>query len=192
MAPAFRHNGAMADTAASHQLAQVNIARLLAPLDHPQLAEFVTNLDPVNAEAEQADGFVWRLKDEAGNATQIEAFSWDVGESAGLIVNMSVWVDMEHLTDFVYGAMHRAVLRQRRDWFASVQEHTTGCWWVPAGETPTTGDAEDRVRHLRAHGPTPWAFTLREHFPAPAPGGGYEPVSTVPAARTSEGLAQLC
>ncbi|MDX6253719.1 MAG: hypothetical protein QOJ11_53 [Frankiales bacterium] len=165
----------MADINAAHRLAQVNIARLLAPLDHPQLAEFVANLDPVNAEAELAEGFVWRLKSEAGNATGIEAFRWDTQDSAGVIVNMSVWTDLEHLTDFVYGRPHRAVLQRRREWFQPVRDHVTACWWIPAGAVPTTDDAEDRVRHLREHGPTAWAFTLREHFPAPA-----------------EGLAQLC
>jgi hypothetical protein len=184
---------AMADEDARYQLAQVNIARLLAPLDDPQLAGFVANLAPVNAVAESADGFVWRLKDEHGDATNIEAFGWDAGESAGVIVNMSVWVDLDHLKEFIYGELHRAVLRQRRDWFAPVQEQVTACWWVPAGVEPTTQDAEDRLRHLRAHGPTPWAFTLREHFPPP-PYRDYQRVSSIPAARgtEAEGLAKLC
>jgi hypothetical protein len=184
----------MAEQHAYYQLAQVNIARLLAPLDDPQLASFVANLTTVNAVADTADGFVWRLKDEQGDATSIEAFGWDIGEHAGVIVNMSVWVDLEHLSAFIYGELHRAVLRQRRDWFAPVQEQTTTCWWVPAGVQPTTQDAEDRLRHLRAHGPTPWAFTLREHFPPPV-SADYEPVP-VAAARAAlesiEGLAQLC
>jgi hypothetical protein len=181
----------MADEDARYQLAQVNIARLLAPLDDPQLAGFVANLAPVNAAAESAEGFVWRLKDESGDATNIEAFSWDAGDSAGVIVNMSVWVDLEHLKTFIYGELHRVVLRQRRDWFAPVQEQVTVCWWVPAGYRPTTQDAEDRLRHLRAHGPTAWAFGLREPFPPPV-AADYEPVASVPAPRRTEGLAQLC
>ena len=146
-------------------LAQVNIARLLAPLDSEQLAGFVAALAPVNATADAAPGFVWRLEDDTGNATNIEAFAWDAEGSHGVIVNMSVWTDMERLTEYVYSPLHREVLRQRRQWFAAVDQPTTACWWVPAGHIPTTDEAEDRVRHIREHGPTPWAFNLRIHFP---------------------------
>jgi hypothetical protein len=43
----------------------------------------------------------------------------------------------------------------------------TALWWIPRGHIPTVGEAEDRVKHLRRHGPTPYAFTLRDHFPPP-------------------------
>ena len=46
---------------ATRHLAQLNIARLMAPLDSPQVADFVAALDPVNAQADSATGFVWRL-----------------------------------------------------------------------------------------------------------------------------------
>lgn len=147
-------------------LAQVNIARLLAPLESEQLAGFVAALRPVNAAAEAAPGFVWRLMDEVGDATNIEAFAWDTGDSLGVIVNMSVWTDIERLTEYVYSPLHRDALRQRRKWFAAVDVPTTACWWIPAGHIPTTDEAEDRVRHLREHGPTPYVFNLRTHFPA--------------------------
>ena len=146
-------------------LAQVNVARLLAPLDTPQLAGFVAALAPVNATADAAPGFVWRLHDGNGDATDIEAFQWDTAGQVGVIVNMSVWTDLERLTEYVYSPLHREVLRQRRQWFAAVTEATTACWWVPEGHVPTTDEAEERVRHLREHGPTPWAFHLRTHFP---------------------------
>jgi hypothetical protein len=149
------------------QLAQVNIGRLREPLDHPQLAAFVDALDPVNEAADQAPGFVWRLQTEEGNAASIEAFTWDTGESAGLIINMSVWTDVEHLTAFVLGDLHRAILRQRRQFFQKMTESYLACWWVPKGHRPSTDEAEDRVRHLRANGPTQYAFTVRNHFPPP-------------------------
>lgn len=150
-----------------YELAQVNVARLAAPLDDPQLSDFVAALDPVNAVADAAPGFVWRLQTEDGNATAIQAFVWDAAGSSGVIVNMSVWTDVEHLAAFVYGEMHRQVLRRRREWFEPMKEAFTACWWVPTGRRPTTEDAEDRVRRLRTHGPTPRAFTLREHYPPP-------------------------
>ncbi len=151
----------------SFQLAQVNIARLLAPVDSPTLADFVAQLDPVNASADTAPGFVWRLQTEAGNATAIQAFEWDVHRSAGVIVNMSVWRSVEDLAAWVYGPMHREVLRRRRSWFEQVAEATTALWWVPAGHLPSTQEAEAQVRLLRQHGPTPQAFTFRQRYPMP-------------------------
>ena len=147
------------------QLAQVNIARLRAPLTDPLLADFVDLLAPVNAAADAAPGFVWRLGDEEGNATAIPAFAWDVAGSAGIITNMSVWTDLGSLTAFVYDEMHVQVLRRRREWFERMSEAYAACWWVPEGHRPSTDEAEERVRHLRAHGPTQTAFTLRVSFP---------------------------
>jgi len=158
------------------QLAQVNFSRLVAPLDTPVLADFVAALDPVNAAADQAPGFVWRLQTEDGNATAIQAFDWDAAGSAGIIVNLSVWTDVEQLAAFVFGPMHRQVLRRRREWFQRVRDAQLACWWVPAGYRPTTGEAEDRIRHLRAHGPTPYAFTLRDSYPPPGTGTADQPI----------------
>ncbi|WP_163511473.1 DUF3291 domain-containing protein [Fodinicola acaciae] len=151
----------------TYQLAQVNYSRLLAPLDDPRLAAFVAGLEPVNAVADAAPGFVWRMQTEDGDATAIRAFEWDAGESAGVIVNMSTWTSIEALAAFVYGPLHVAFLRQRRKWFEKVERPTTALWWVAAGHVPTTAEAEERILHLREHGPTPYAFTLRRHFPSP-------------------------
>jgi heme-degrading monooxygenase HmoA len=151
-------------------LAQVNIGRLRAPLDSPQLAGFMAALDPVNALADAAPGFVWRLQTEDGNATAVRAFEWDQAGSEGVIMNMSVWESVEALAAFVYSERHRQVLRRRREWFERMEEAYLALWWIPRGQVPTTQDAEDRIRHLRAHGPTVNAFTLRVHFPPPGNG----------------------
>ncbi len=153
-------------------LAQVNIGRLQAPLDSPRLAGFMAALDPVNAVADAAPGFVWRLQTEDGNATAVRAFEWDEAGSAGVIMNMSVWESVEALAAFVYSDIHRSVLRRRREWFQPMADAYTAMWWIPGGTVPTTDDAEDRVRHLRAHGPTAYAFTLRQHFPPPGSADG--------------------
>jgi len=154
------------------ELAQVNIGRLTAPVDSPALADFMAALDPVNAAADQAPGFVWRLQTEDGNATGIQAFEWDAGGSAGVILNMSVWTGIEHLGAFVYSEAHRQIMRRRREWFQPMREAYMACWWVPAGHRPSTGEAEERVRHLRAHGPTPHAFSLRVSYPPPVLSSG--------------------
>lgn len=149
-------------------IAQVNIGRLLAPLDSPRLAGFVAGLDPVNAVADGAPGFVWRLQTEDGNATALRAFEQDAdGSDGGILINMSVWETVEDLAAFVYGEAHLAVLRRRREWFEQLKDAYAALWWVPRGHVPTIGEAEERVRHLRAHGPTPHAFTLKAHFPPP-------------------------
>jgi hypothetical protein len=84
------------------ELAQINVSRLLAPLDSPLLADFVAALDEVNAAGDRAPGFVWRLQTEDGNATAVRAFGWDVGDSHGVIVNLTVWTSVEALADFVF------------------------------------------------------------------------------------------
>jgi hypothetical protein len=152
---------------AAYELAQVNIARLKAPLDSPQLKDFVDNLDAVNADADAAEGFVWRLQSDSGNATDVPVFG-----DEWLIVNMSVWRDANALTAYMYQGRHREMLARRREWFEKLREAVTALWWVPAGHRPTVAEAETRLLHLRTHGPTPYAFTLRTSFPA----GATEPV----------------
>lgn len=149
-------------------IAQVNIGRLVAPLDSPRLAGFVANLDSVNAAADTAPGFLWRLQTEDGNATALRAFEQDAeGADGGILLNMSVWESVEALATYVYGNAHRAVLRRRREWFEPLKDAYTALWWVPRGDVPTIREAEDRVKYLRAHGPTPRAFTIKVHFPPP-------------------------
>jgi heme-degrading monooxygenase HmoA len=152
-------------------LAQVNIGRMREPLDSPLLADFVAALEPVNAAADAAPGFIWRLQTEDGNATAVHAFEWDQAGSAGVLVNMSVWESVEALAAYVYSDAHRQVLRRRRQWFERMAEAYAALWWIPRGHVPTTGEAEDRVLHLRKSGPTPYAFTLRVHFPPPGVAG---------------------
>jgi heme-degrading monooxygenase HmoA len=158
---AWQHDGV------GYVLAQVNIARMLAPMDSPLLADFAAALDHVNAAADAAPGFIWRLQTEDGNATSIRAFEWDQAGSAGVLVNMSVWESVEALAAYVYSDTHREVLRRRRSWFERMAEAHMALWWIPRGHLPTTREAEERVLRVRESGPTPYAFTLREHFPPP-------------------------
>ena len=95
-----------------YQLAQVNVARPVAPLTDPALAGFVAALEPVNALADAAPGFVWRLQTEAGDATAIRPTQDDL-----FLINMSVWESIEALRGFTYTTAHVQVLRHRRSWF---------------------------------------------------------------------------
>ena len=153
-----------------HDLAQLNIALPVEPLTSARLAGFVDLLDPVNAAADAAPGFCWRLQTEDGDATAVRGFGDDA-----LIVNMSTWTSLEALGDFVFGAFHVAVLRRRRDWFERMRDPFTVLWWVPTGHRPTVAEAEDRLALLRTQGPGPDAFTFRRPFPAP---GSTDPART--------------
>jgi len=145
-------------------LAQVNIFHLIEPLDSDRLADFVAAIDSVNSAAESAPGFVWRLKSENGDENSHEAFEWDMGDSAGILTNMSVWTSFETLKDFVYSPLHLEVLRKKRNWSFKVAEATTALWWIPAGSIPTIQDAETRVIDLRRNGPSATAFDLSKKF----------------------------
>jgi hypothetical protein len=147
---------------ASFHLAQVNIGRLLAPIDDPLIADFVAQLDAVNALADASPGFVWRLKDESGNATAIPAF-----DDPRMIINMSVWESLEALRDYVYRSDHTKVLTRRRDWFEKLDRPHLALWWLPAGILPTVEEAKRRLQILAERGPSPDAFTFRDRFPAP-------------------------
>src|SRR5215469_11767181 len=111
-----------------YQLAQVNIARMLAPLDDPIMAYFVAKLNEINALAEGSPGFIWRLKSDAGNATDIRAY-----EDERILFNMSVWTSLETYTDFVYKTTHREIMKMRRQWFERFDAAYTAVWWVPQG-----------------------------------------------------------
>jgi hypothetical protein len=146
------------------ELAQVNIARLREPLDSDLLKDFVANIEPVNAEADRASGFIWRLKGEDGDATPIRAFEWDANGSAGVTVNLSTWDSIESLRNFVFSGDHIKIMRRRFEWFHKVSEMTTVLWWVPKGHIPTTAEAEAKLIEIRNSGPTPNAFTLQICF----------------------------
>jgi len=143
------------------QLAQVNIGRLKAPVDAPEVRDFIDNLDRINAIAEQQPGFVWRLTGEGNNATDILAF-----EDPTIQINMSVWRSLDELAAFVYRTGHRDIMRRRREWFHEMETYMA-LWWVPAGHRPTPAEARVRLETLERCGPTAEAFTFRQPFSAP-------------------------
>jgi hypothetical protein len=144
------------------QLAQLNVGRLVAPEGSPEVAGFFDRLVEINAVAEAAPGFVWRLVDEDGqDATSLRPYD-DV-----TLVNLSVWESVEALSAYVYRTAHLDVLRQRRQWFLPPDGPHAVLWWIPAGRWPTLDEAGDRLKRLAHDGPGPDAFTLREPYAAP-------------------------
>ncbi|HEY2406750.1 MAG TPA: DUF3291 domain-containing protein [Polyangiaceae bacterium] len=145
-----------------HQLAQLNIAHMRAAIDDPLMADFVAQLARVNAVADAAPGFVWRLQNLDGNTVGIGGF-----DDPKILVNLSVWTSLESLRAYAYESAHVEVLRQRQRWFARATEAYQVLWWVSAGERPTVAEARLRLGRLRLEGPTPAAFTFAHSFPAP-------------------------
>ena len=145
-----------------YHLAELNIAISRGDPGSPVMAEFMAALDRINALAESSPGYVWRLQTDDGNATAYRAF-----DDERTLLNLTVWEDVDSLADFVYRSGHVEVMRGRAKWFERMVEAYLVAWWVPAGHHPTVTEAEERLRHLRANGPTPQAFTLRRSFPPP-------------------------
>ncbi len=148
-------------------LAQLNVGRLLAPLENPRMAGFTGRLDEVNALADAAPGFVWRLQGAGGNATDLRAETEDGSVDPDLLVNLSTWRSLEALRAYTYQSAHLELLRGRAAWFAPRTGPHLVLWWS-ADPTPSVPEAMGRLAHLESHGPTPHAFTFAHPFPAPA------------------------
>lgn len=141
-------------------IAQVNIGRVRAPLDHEVMQEFVARLGEINALADAAPGFVWRLKSEEGPSSYLQPY-----EDERLLLNMSVWESVDALKHYVYKTAHAEVLRNRQQWFEKFEGVFQALWWVPAGHVPSIDEAKKRLAHLEAHGPSQFAFTFRTLMP---------------------------
>lgn len=148
------------------RLAQVNIARLAAPADDPQVAPFFAELDRINALAEASPGFVWRLKGDGNNATDLQPTP-----DPRVILNMSVWEDADSLFAYVYRSAHTPVMARRREWFERWPGAAQALWWIEADRRPTVEEALSRLWLLDRYGPSSHAFTFKARFPAPGMAG---------------------
>lgn len=145
-----------------YHIAQINIGRILAPIDDPLMAEFVAQLPAINALADSSPGFVWRLQTESGDATSVKVYDDD-----RIIVNMSVWESVESLREYAYRSTHTGVLKYRTKWFENINGPYVALWWVPVGHIPSTEEGKARLDHLREHGDTAYAFSFKNVFPEP-------------------------
>ena len=151
-------------TGPAFHIAQVNIGRLIAPVEDPRMAEFVNALDRINALADAQPGFVWRLTGAGNNATDLRP---DPGDER-LAVNASVWESIDQLAAFAYRSEHREFVRRRHEWFETPQQAYLALWWVRAGHTPSLAECTERLARVRADGPTAHAFDFRTRLPVPA------------------------
>jgi hypothetical protein len=138
-----------------YHLAQVNVARMIAPLDSPLMADFVEQIPAVNAMADASPGFVWRLATAEGDATAVRAYG-----DARILFNLSLWESPEGLKEFTYRSGHSGPFRDRARWFEPPAQPHMALWWVPAGHLPSVEEAVDRLEFRRVHGDTAAAFGL--------------------------------
>jgi hypothetical protein len=137
----------------ARHLAQLNIGRFRYPTDDPRMADFMNNLDLVNGIAERSKGFVWRLRDESGNATNFRPYP-----DPNMAVNLSVWESVEALEQFVWQTVHKRFYGRQTEWFEKSDGPHLVMWWVPAGHRPSLEEAKARLEHLAVHGPSDHAF----------------------------------
>jgi hypothetical protein len=146
----------------TYHLAQINIGRILAPIDDPLMAEFVAQLPAINALADASPGFVWRLQTESGDATSIRVY-----EDEMVAINMSVWESVDTLREYVYKSAHSGVLRNRKRWFEKFDGPYYALWWIPVGHIPSTEEGKTRLDYLREHDDSFYAFSFKNVFPEP-------------------------
>lgn len=139
-------------------LAQINIAKRLAPMDDPIMQDFVNSLDRINALADGSEGFLWRLKDEDKDIGA-QVFLDDT-----LLINMSVWKDLETLFNYTYKSGHIEVFKRKKEWFSKIKMMHMAFWYVHKGAEPTFQDAKNRLDYLNKHGDTPYAFSFKSKF----------------------------
>src|ERR1051326_6122958 len=94
-----------------YHLAQVNIARMRGPITSEIMSGFVDLLEEVNAAADAAPGFIWRLASDSGDATSIRAYPDPL-----ILFNLSVWESPEALKNYTYSDTHLAAFRNRGAW----------------------------------------------------------------------------
>lgn len=146
-----------------YHLAQANIARFKASLDHQIMKEFVDFLEPVNKFAEESPGFIWRLKDDDGRSA---SYIQSPFKDEMMAINVSVWEDLDSLKDFVYGSVHSYFLRNKKKWFDLGGTSSFVLWWLPKGTLPTLTMTKEKLERLEQYGPSPEAFTVREFYNA--------------------------
>jgi hypothetical protein len=139
-----------------HNLAQLNIGRLIAEPDDPRVAEFMAAIDRVNAIGKRSPGFVWIMSGSGAPNTGNTETTLD-GDPR-FVSNLTVWEDVASLENFVWNTVHRQFYERRAEWFEVLGRMHFVLWWVPAGHIPTLDEALARLDHLNAHGDTDHAF----------------------------------
>ena len=144
-----------------YHLAELNVARIKYPLEHPLMREFTDFLEPVNQFAEKSPGFIWRLKDDLGRSSSYVESPYS---DKMVLVNLSLWKDPESLKHFTYNTAHSYFLKNKVRWFDKMYGHHMVLWWEIAGDIPTIDKGLDKLNYLNKHGPSPAAFDFKKIY----------------------------
>ena len=141
-------------------VAQVNVARILAPLDDPVMVDFVNNLDQLNKLAEETNGFIWRFKEESNERVKtVHLHGYD-----HILVNLSVWDTVDDLYDYVYKTTHAEMLKRKGEWFTRMKQMHMAIWHMQPNRFPDVDEAAQRLEYIRDKGESPYAFTFKTRF----------------------------
>ena len=143
-------------------IAQVNVAQAKAGMASDLMQGFVSRLDEINTLADGADGFIWRLKEDSGSATAIRVF-----DDPLLLINMSVWTNLDALKHYVYKSLHVDLIKDRDAWFNKLGQSHQALWWIPVGHIPNVEEAQKKLEYIRKFGPSAEAFTFAKPHPMP-------------------------
>ena len=141
------------ETASTMHVAELNIVHRRFAFDDPRFADFINNLERINALAERAPGFVWRLKDDSGTSIHIET-----GDDPTLLPNLSLWETIEDLHRFTFQTVHARIYDRRHEWFDPHQQAHFVMWHVPVGHRPSLEEAFAQLETLRRHGSSDRVF----------------------------------
>ena len=140
-------------------LAQLNIADAKADSSSDLMQGFYDRIEEIHDLAEASPGYIWRYQDEDGDDVAERIFANPL-----LLINLTLWQDIESLRHFVYKTVHKELIQGRNQWFNKMPEMYQVLWWVPARHIPTIQESKGRLETLREHGPTVKAFTFAKPF----------------------------
>ena len=151
----------------TQHLAQLNVARLVAPTDDPKVAEFMGALDRVNGMGKRMPGFVWMMEGSGepgtGNTEN------NIGDDPQFVANLTVWEDAESLQNFAFNTVHRQFYERRAEWFEKPADISFVMWHILAGHVPTLEEGMARLQDLRDNGATErafnWAYLVKQGLP---------------------------
>ena len=135
---------------------------------HAQVQGFFDRIDAAFASAEGTHGFIARRpRGDPEKPRGLNPRFFDPAQHGGAPQTLSVWESLESVFAFAYRGLHAEALRLRREWFVEPQWPSYAAWWVADDYFPTWPEAIQRLEHLHDHGPTPFAFSFKQAFPAP-------------------------
>lgn len=140
----------------THHIAELNIGRLVAPVDDPRVADFMQALDLVNGLGKRMPGFVWMMEGSGepgtGNTEN------NIGDDPQFVANLTVWEDVSRLENFVFNTVHKKFYDRRAEWFEVMKDQHFVMWHVEEGHKPSLDEALERLAYKQEHGDSDHAF----------------------------------